>query len=106
MLRAALEANPRMAPAAYNLAVLVGERHLVEALALATRAATLQPEDARYAWTLGYCQARAGDLRGAARTLEALLRDHPDRRDARDLLAEVHRRLGRTASGARKSHPE
>jgi predicted CXXCH cytochrome family protein len=96
-LRAALEADPRMAPAAYNLAVMVGERRPAEALRLARQAAALQPEDPRYVWTLGYFQARAGDLRGAAGTLEALLRDHPDHDDAWALLAEVYVRQGRSA---------
>jgi tetratricopeptide (TPR) repeat protein len=95
MLRAALEADPRLAAAAYNLAVVVGERHPAEALAFARNAATLQPDDARYAWTLGYFQARAGDLRAAAGTLEALLLAHPERADTYDLLAEVYLKLGR-----------
>jgi predicted CXXCH cytochrome family protein len=97
LLRAALEADPRLAPAAYNLAVLVGERHPAEAVPLARRAAALQPEDPRHAWTLGYFQARAGDLPGAAGTLEALLRDHPDYEDGWSLLAEVYARQGRMA---------
>jgi predicted CXXCH cytochrome family protein len=97
LLRAALEADPRMAPAAYNLAVIVGERRVHEALALARKATALRPEDPRYAWTLGYFQARASDLRGAAATLEALLRDHPDYDDGWPLLAEVYARQGRRA---------
>jgi tetratricopeptide (TPR) repeat protein len=97
MLRAALEADPRLAAAAYNLAVMVGERRPGEAVALARKAAELQPEVARYPWTLGYFQARSGDLRGAAETLEALLRGHPEYDDAWPLLAEVYARQGRAA---------
>jgi len=96
MLRAALQADPRQAAAAYNLAVIVGDRRPAEAVALARKAATLQPEAARYAWTLGYFQARSGDLRGAAETLERLVRTHPEFGDARGLLAEVYARQGRT----------
>jgi predicted CXXCH cytochrome family protein len=96
-LRAALAADPRMAAAAFNLAVLVGERRLSEAVRLARLAASLEPGAVRYAWTLGFFQARSGDLAGAAGTLEQLLADHPGHADAEDLLAQVYRRQGRTA---------
>ncbi len=96
-LRAALEADPRLAAAAYNLAVMVGESRPREAVALARQAAEAEPGVARYAWTLGYFQSRSGDLRGAAETLEPLLRAHPEYGDAWGLLAEVYARQGRTA---------
>jgi predicted Zn-dependent protease len=89
-----------MAPAAFNLAVMVGERKPAEAVPLARRAAELRPEDPRYAWTLGYYQSRAGDLPGAAATLEALLRADPGSGDASGLLAEVYARQGRAAEAA------
>jgi tetratricopeptide (TPR) repeat protein len=95
-LRAALVADARFAPAAYNLAVLLGERRLPEAISLARQAATLQPDMPRYAWTLGYFQARAGDLGGAAATLEALRVKVPENDDACRLLAEIYARQGRT----------
>jgi Flp pilus assembly protein TadD len=97
MLRAALRADPRMAPAAFNLAVLVGERRPAEAVGLARKAAGLRPTDGRYAWTLGFYQARAGDLKGAAATLEALVAAHPEQADAYSLLADVYARQGRVA---------
>ena len=100
MLRASLAADPRMAPAAYNLAVLVGEKRLSEAIPLARKAATLRPEVPRYAWTLAFFQARSGDLRGATETLEALLRTHPEHGEAYGLLAEVYARQGRHADAA------
>ena len=95
MLRASLAADPRMAAAAFNLAVLVGEKRIGEAIPLARRAATLSPQVPRYAWTLGFFQARSGDLRGAAETLEALLRAHPEHGETYRLLAEVYARQGR-----------
>lgn len=97
MLRAALEAEPRMAPAAFNLALLVGERRLSEAVSLARTAAALQPEVAHYAWTLAFFRARSGDLKGAAETLEELLKAHPEHADARRLLAEVSARRRQSA---------
>jgi len=81
-LRASLVADARFAPAAYNLAVLIGERRLSEATGLARQAATLQPDVPRYAWTLGYFQARVGDLSGAAATLESLRERFPEYGDA------------------------
>ena len=91
MLRAALRADPGLAPAAFNLAVIVGERKPAEAVPLARQAAGLRPDDARYAWTLAYFQARAGDRKGAASTLRALLAVHPEHAEARALLADVER---------------
>jgi Flp pilus assembly protein TadD len=99
-LREALAADPRMAPAAFNLAVLVGERSPAEAVPFARQAVEQRPADSRYAWTLGFYQSRAGDLRGAAATLEALLRSDPAYRETSALLAEVYARQGRTAEAA------
>jgi predicted Zn-dependent protease len=93
-------ADPRMAPAAFNLAVMVGERRPAEAVPLARTAAGLRPDSPRYAWTLGFYQARTGDLRGAAATLESLLRSSPEYPETYGLLAEVYRNLGRGAEAA------
>jgi len=90
--RGALAVDPQLASAAYNLAVLLGERSARDAVPLAQRAAALAPEEPRYAWTVGYYQARAGDRAGAARTLEALLVRYPEDRDARELLGRVQAR--------------
>ena len=97
MLRAALEADPQLAPAAYNLAVMVGERRPAEAVALARKAAALRPDVPRYATTLAFYQVRSDDLGGAADTLEALIRAHPDHAEAYALLADVYARQGRDA---------
>jgi len=97
MLQAALAADPRMASAAFNLAVLLGEKRLNESIPLARKAASLRPEVPRYAYTLAFFLARSGDLRGAAETLEALLREHPEHAEAYGLLAEVYARQGRRA---------
>jgi predicted TPR repeat methyltransferase len=72
--------------------VLVGERSPGDAVPLARQAAILAPGEPRYAFTLGYYQARAGDLASATATLEALLAAQPGHRDAAALLAEVRAR--------------
>ncbi|MGZ6060358.1 MAG: tetratricopeptide repeat protein [Myxococcaceae bacterium] len=99
MLRAALAADPQLAPAAFNLAVLVGQRSPAEAMALTRRATELRPEDPRYAWTFAYYQSRAGDLAGAAATLERLVAAHPEDQNARALQAEVRERQRRGGRG-------
>ena len=63
---------------------------------LARRATMLRPEDARYAWTFAYYQSRAGDLAGAAATLERLLAAHPEMPNAKSLQAEVRERQRRS----------
>jgi tetratricopeptide (TPR) repeat protein len=100
LLRAALAADPRLAAAAFNLAVLVGEGRPTEAVKLLRSATTLRPDEPRYAWTLAFYQALAGDLGGAVGTLEALLASHPDHGDALGLLAEIYARQGRDAEAA------
>jgi cytochrome c-type biogenesis protein CcmH/NrfG len=95
MLREALRADPRLAPAAFNLAVLVGERDPAQGMSLARRAADLAPEEPRYAFTFAWFQVRTGDLAGAAGTLEALLAAHPGDPDARALLGQVRARQAR-----------
>jgi tetratricopeptide (TPR) repeat protein len=95
MLRAALRADPRLAPAAFNQAVLVGERKPAQAVPLARKALDLRPDDVRYAWTLGYYQARAGDLDGAAGTLRSVVAAHPEHAESRALLADVEARKRR-----------
>jgi len=95
MLRSALEADPRLAAAAYNLSILVAERRPSEAVALARKATDLRPDVPRYASTLAFYQARAGDMRGAALTLEALIRAHPEYGDAYRMLAQIYAQQGR-----------
>jgi predicted CXXCH cytochrome family protein len=53
-LRAALAADPALAPAAYNLAVLVGKNRPAEAVELLRRTLELRPGDLRYQRTLAF----------------------------------------------------
>ena len=96
-LRAALRADSRFAPAAYNLAVLVAEEKPTEAVALSAKAAELDPDTPRYAFTHAYFQARSRDLPGALRSLEALIESHPTYADAYLLLAELYSGQGKNA---------
>lgn len=53
-LKAALHADSKMAPAAYNLCVLIAADRPDEALSWCRKAMALQPEEPRYAFTLAY----------------------------------------------------
>jgi Flp pilus assembly protein TadD len=99
-LRRALELDPQNAAAAYNLAVLVAEASPKEAAALSARAATVAPEDPRYAFTQAFYLEKAGDVGGAERVLRALVVRHPGYRDGWALLGAVLEGRGRTAEAA------
>jgi tetratricopeptide (TPR) repeat protein len=94
-LRAALVADPKMAAAAYNLGVLLADEEPAAGLGLCLRAAKLQPDNPKYAWTVAFYQARAGDLPGAARVLERVVRAHPEYADAWALLGDTYLKEGR-----------
>jgi tetratricopeptide (TPR) repeat protein len=94
-LRTALKADPQMAPAAYNLAVLVAPKNLAEALELSRMAAALRPEEPRFAFTLAFYQQQRGDAPAAMATLQALLTRHPAYGEAYLLLAELYVKGGK-----------
>jgi len=96
-LAAALEADPSLAAAAYNLGVIVGERQPAKGAELCRRAAELEPQNPKYAFSYAFFLARAGDRARAAAALEALLTDQPAYVDAYVLLSEVYEGLGRRA---------
>jgi tetratricopeptide (TPR) repeat protein len=84
-----------MAPAAYNLAVLVAPKSPSEALELSRRASALRPEEPRYAFTLAFYQRQRGDASAAMATLQALLIRHPAYGEAYLLLGELYVKAGR-----------
>ena len=88
-LRTALKADPQFAQAAYNLAVLVAGRDLKEAIALCHKAADLQPEEPKYAYSLALYLRQSGDVRRAVEVLEQLIRRHPEHQDAIELLRSI-----------------
>ena len=55
-LRAAFEADPQLAPAAYNLAILVASRDLKQAIDLCRQAVAISPEP-RFVKALAQFQA-------------------------------------------------
>ncbi|HSP05987.1 MAG TPA: tetratricopeptide repeat protein [Acidobacteriota bacterium] len=99
-LRRALTEDPRMAAAAYNLAVLVGARDLHEAAKLCGQAASLQPDEPKYAYSLAYYQVQLGNEIGATATLEKLVQSHPDYADATLMLGDLYMKKNRVRDAA------
>jgi len=96
-LRRAVALEPRNAAAAYNLSVLVAKESPKEAAALARQAAEAAPQQPKYAWTQAYFAAQAGDVAGARRVLEALVRAQPGYGEAWGLLGKLLEQQGRTS---------
>ena len=94
-LRAALRTDPRMTAAAYNLAVLVSKKNLDEAIDWCRKAATLQPEEPRYARSLAFYLRQKGDLAGAIRVLWDLIKRHPALEEAYVVLGQIYESQGR-----------
>jgi tetratricopeptide (TPR) repeat protein len=92
-LKEAFRDDPQMAVAAYNVCILVNDRP-AEALQWCRKAATLRPEEPRYAWTLAFYQRREGDTAAAVSTLEALTNRVANYPDAYQLLADIYQQQG------------
>ncbi len=90
-LRAALQADPAMAEAAYNLGVLLATNRPTEALGFLRQAAAGDPQQPKYAYTLAFFMASGGDRDGAEEILRDLLARRPDFRPAAQLLDEIGR---------------
>jgi len=93
-LRAALKADPQMAPAAYNLCLLLATEHLDEAVGFCRQAAEQRRDLPRYAYTLAFFQQQRGDSAGAEATLYQLIQKHPSYADAYLLLGGILEKQG------------
>ena len=88
VLRDCLKVNPQHAPAAYNLSVLLSGDRLREALKWCRLAASLQPAEPRYLYTVAFYTMRSGEVLKAHAELRRLLRSHPAYAEAYSLLGE------------------
>ncbi len=93
--RAAVEADPTLAPAAYNLCVILADGDVNEAIRWCRRAAELRPEDPRYAYTLAFYLQQSGATEDAVTGLERLIVAHRGHADAWMLLGSLYERSGR-----------
>lgn len=94
-LRRALTADPRMGQAAYNLGLLLIASHPQEGLELLRKAHTLQPEDARFGYTLGFYLYTTGDVNQATALLESVVGQHSQYVDALTLLGSIYEQQAR-----------
>jgi Flp pilus assembly protein TadD len=90
-LKAALNADPQMAQAAYNLCVITAKDRLDEAVAWCRKAATLRPQEPRYAYTLAFYISLKGDRSEAVGILKTLVEKYPGYKDAEMLLKDLSR---------------
>ena len=93
-LRLAVTNKATRAQAAYNLAVLVAERDLDEAVEFCRTAVHTAPDDPRYLYTLAFYLDRAGRTAEAARELAAALPRHPSAFDLWAFLGECYLKAG------------
>jgi tetratricopeptide (TPR) repeat protein len=96
-LKEAIRLDPKMAPAAYNLGILTAKDRPAAALDWCRRAAALNPQEPKYAYTLAFYQKEQGDLKGGAATLRDFLGRRPGFTDGYLLLAEIYRQQGERA---------
>lgn len=94
-LRAALKADPTMAQAAYNLGVLLYKTQPVEAVAWCRKAAGLQPDSVRYAYTLAFYLDQSGDADGAAAVLRRLVEADTRAPEVYAMLTTIYRKQGK-----------
>jgi len=93
-LREAFRLDPKLAAAAYNLCILSAKDRPAEALSWCRKAAALNPQEPKYAYTLAFYQKEQKDLQGAAATLKDLLAQRPGFLDGYLLLAEIYVQQG------------
>ncbi len=91
---AAFKADKTSAVAAYNLGVIVAQSSLNDAILWCRRAYELQPDNAKYGYTLAFYLRQHGDLAGAVDVLEAVCAGPIDDPNAYALLADIHASQG------------
>jgi tetratricopeptide (TPR) repeat protein len=88
-LKRAFASDPQMAQAAYNLCIITATDRIDEAVSWCRQAAELRPQEAKYAYTLAFYLNRQGDREAAVKTLQELLANYPQHKDAEKLLKEI-----------------
>ncbi len=94
-LRAAFKADPTMAQAAYNLGVMLYKSKPADGVMWCRRAAKLNPQSSRYAWTLAYYLDLSGNADEAAAILMRLVEAGTRSPDIYDKLISIYRKQGK-----------
>jgi tetratricopeptide (TPR) repeat protein len=100
-LRTALKANPKQAVAAYNLSVITASQNLKEAADFARIAAESMPEEPKYAYTLAYYQMQNNQKTEAIKTLNGLIKMHPQYLTAISFLADIYIKDGKLSEAVK-----
>jgi Flp pilus assembly protein TadD len=90
-----------MAAAAYNLAILVADQDLKEAVSWCRRAVELRPDDTKYVYTLAFYLNQNGELEESSRLLHDLIQKSPASFEAYALLGNILERQGRLSEAKR-----
>lgn len=88
--RDAFKNDPKSAQAAFNLGVLLAKDRPGESLEWCRRAASLNPRQPKYAYTLAFFQDQQGQTTAAAGTLEKLVETQLASADAYTLLGRIY----------------
>ncbi|MEZ5106942.1 MAG: ammonia-forming cytochrome c nitrite reductase subunit c552 [Draconibacterium sp.] len=94
-LKVVLETNPKQAVAAYNLSVITAQRDIQQSLKYAEIAVGAEPDDPKYAYTLGFYQLQNNQKDEAVNTLKKVIKEHPRYLNAVSLLADIYFRDGK-----------
>jgi tetratricopeptide (TPR) repeat protein len=100
-LRMVLKTNPEQAVAAYNLSVITSQQDIKEAIGFAEVAARSAPGDPKYAYTLAFYQMQDGQKKAAIKTLNEVLKNHPQYLSAVSLLADLYIKDGNTTAAVK-----
>jgi len=95
-LKTAFKADSRMAQAAYNLCIITAKDRIEEAITWCRKAAEINSQEPRYAYTLAFYQEQEGRSGEAVKTLEGLIARHPAHPDSYFLLGGIYEKQGRT----------
>lgn len=90
-----LKINPHSGVAAYNLSVIESGDDLMGAIQYARKAVISEPENPKYAYTLGYYLYMGNQFPESEKVLEGIIRDFPLFGESYLLLYEVYRKSGK-----------
>ena len=99
--RKTLQLDPTSAVAAYNLCVLLAENNPDESIRLGRKALKLQPDNARYAYTLAFYLDRAGQTEELISTLEPFVSKKTSEANVYLLLGQTYEKMGNRSAAVR-----
>ena len=94
-LRKALTSDPNLAPAAFNLCVLMMERRDAGGLGYCQQAVKAAPRNEKYAFSLAFYLDQTGNHTDAMKFLEAFSARHACGLETRLLLADLYLKSGK-----------